>query len=1095
MIGRASRQIRPPMAWWVFAVMALVVAAGLVRLRFEADIFSLLPASLPAVRGLQMQQQHFANSRELLVTFSGSDPEAVGRVAERVGSRLQSATNRIRAARWQAPWMEHPLDAAQNLGWIWLQQEPAEFQKLASRISGDRIKGELEASKELLATSLDPRELAIRSYDPLGFTRIPGLGAIPPGFDSGTGIFSNADGTFRVVIVEPENPRMNYRTAADWVGFVRREASSVLSNESPGETRVEMGITGGPAFLSEISTGMESDLRSSIATTVAVITVLFWIAHRSWRPLGWLIASLLLTLLLTLALGGLVFGTLNVVSLGFAAVLLGLAVDYGLVSYQEFVSSPGSSVEEIRHEAAPGIYYSAVTTACTFSLLGFAGLPGLAQMGCLTAMGLLVGSVVMLYVYLPIVARAPPRIASDSVSFPLGWMQRPWWPTLVFGAIILATLGWHGLPKVNGSADPLRPKDSAAYDAMDTLKAQFGRTNEPLWVLFNGGSESEVASQLAVAEQRLIEAEDRGEIDSHTLPTGFWPRPENARRNLPLALALFGRTEEIQSAAAIAGFTPKALSLAVAVLDSWKAMGSSPDLAVSWPTNETARWMVSQFAARTGEGRWLALGIIQPSRTLRMDALAQALPIGVIVTSWDSLGASLLAYVSRRVERLTGLIALMLVVSLWMAFKGAREVFLSLCALAMALGFLLSIMVLLGWKWNLLSLVALPLLLGASVDSTIHVQLALRRHGTDFRKLWGSTGKALLLCAGANIAGFSSLAFTNNAGLASLDLVCAIGVACVLVVCLGLLPVWWYRTARSSPAPSLLYSAAIWNAGLWMGQRLPGSIAALAARFAAFLYRLINRRRMEVVVENLTPILPGGKAEAERAARENFGNFARKVVDLWRWEAGVDFAEAVDYGSGQEYFSTAAKSGRGVLFVTPHLGNWEFGGSLITRNGGTLTVLTAQEPARLTKLRSAARSRMGIETLVVGDNLFAFLEVIRRLRSGNWVATLIDRPTPASAVDVKFCGRKMKASLAVAELARSSGCVVLPVYIVREGGAYRAHSLPPVEYNPAELTGRTARIEFTERVMNCFEPAIRKYATQWYHFVPMWKNDNHAIHR
>jgi uncharacterized membrane protein YdfJ with MMPL/SSD domain len=52
-------------------------------------------------------------------------------------------------------------------------------------------------------------------------------------------------------------------------------------------------------------------------------------------------------------------------------------------------------------------------------------------------------------------------------------------------------------------------------------------------------------------------------------------------------------------------------------------------------------------------------------------------------------------------------------------------------------------------------------------------------------------GRALILCAATTVAGFGSLGFSSNAGLASLGRVCAVGVACMAVAGIGLLPAWW----------------------------------------------------------------------------------------------------------------------------------------------------------------------------------------------------------------------------------------------------------------------------------------------------------------
>jgi lauroyl/myristoyl acyltransferase len=123
---------------------------------------------------------------------------------------------------------------------------------------------------------------------------------------------------------------------------------------------------------------------------------------------------------------------------------------------------------------------------------------------------------------------------------------------------------------------------------------------------------------------------------------------------------------------------------------------------------------------------------------------------------------------------------------------------------------------------------------------------------------------------------------------------------------------------------------------------------------------------------------------------------------------------------------------------------------------------------------------------VIGDDPFASIEVVRRLEAGSTVALLIDRPPVGTAVEVELFGRPFTGSVAAAELARASGCVVLPVYLPRVGTAYDAHVLPAVPYDRAALRDRELRRQFTQQLITALEPIIQKYIDQWYHFVPVW---------
>ena len=252
-------------------------------------------------------------------------------------------------------------------------------------------------------------------------------------------------------------------------------------------------------------------------------------------------------------------------------------------------------------------------------------------------------------------------------------------------------------------------------------------------------------------------------------------------------------------------------------------------------------------------------------------------------------------------------------------------------------------------------------------------------------------------------------------------------------------------------------------------------------------YYHLRAARRAVVIRNLLPLLDGDRPKATRAAHALFRHFAMKMIELWRFEGGaaVDrwFTAGIDWGA----LEAACHRGKGVLLVTPHLGNWELGGALLAEHGYPLLVLTQAEPGQgLTEMRQAARSRRGIETLVVGSDGFEFVEIIKRLQTGAIVALLLDRPPAAKAVTVELFGRPFRASAAAAELARASGCALLGVTVVRKAGGYAARILPEFQYDRQALGNREARRRLTQDILRAFEPEIRLHPDQWFHFVPVW---------
>jgi len=779
-MSRFSRQ-------WLWLLLLLPVALGLWRLRFDVEVLNLLPSESPVVQGLKLYQQHFANARELILTVGAPDAGQAEASARVIAQALRSRPDLVAGATWTPPWLEHPEQAAELMAYLWLNQPPALFAELTNRLSGQNLTNTLAESREALATSFSPNDVAMRGYDPLGFMRLPEAAtASTPSFGSGSEFFASADGTFRVIFVEAAIDLTSYKSCMKWLGEVRRIVEGAGSAASVPAS-VVVRYTGRPAFVAEIGGGMERDMAGPSAGTLAVIALLFYIAHRRWRPLLWLLALLVMILAGTLALGGLVYGTLSVVSLGFASILAGLGEDFAIVLYQESRTNPHLSIREVCHEAAPGIWWSALTTAGAFLLLNFSSLPGLGQLGTLVAIGVALAAVIMLYAYLP------PLLRSESgAPGTRGWLA---WAATVVLLVAGVCLLWFKPPRFDQSPDALKPKNSLANTALVELKSRMNRTQEPLWLVIEGRNELEVARRLASVEPVLHGAVSNQVISGFTLPTALWPQLENQSANRPAALALVARRDSLREATLAAGFSTNSLAIAGSVLQVWgQSMVSSDPF---WPTNANSRWVLEKLTARSTNGL-LAVGLIHPGHGVsgesfrQLSALGEHLRLeGVWLSGWELLGPSVSELVRRDLFRVLIPILALVLLTLWLAFRAWHDVFLSLVTLVFSGLVLHLVMTFAGWSWTMVNLMALPLLLGMGVDFSIHIQLALRRHHGDVALVSRSIGRALLLAGSTTVAGFASLALASNAGIAGLGKVCAVGIVCAMLTAIYLLPFWW----------------------------------------------------------------------------------------------------------------------------------------------------------------------------------------------------------------------------------------------------------------------------------------------------------------
>ena len=800
--------------WW-WAILLAAIAAGFCRLRFDADVLDLLPSDEPSVLGLKLYEQHFTKAEELVVTIHAEDADQALSLAKKLAATLRAHSNLVSEVSWQPPWMEHPEQLGEMLGWLWFNQPPAAFSELKNRLAPGNLTNVLEQTKEALATSMSPMDLGRLEYDPYN---LMSLGAISSAANFSNGqnqqMFASADGKFRVLYVESAVDLSGYRACGQWLNEIHGIVNAQLVGGWKG---VDVGYTGRPVFVQEVATSMQRDMTHSVGATSTIIAILFYLMHRRWRPMLWLLALLMLILIATLALGALLMGSINLVSMGFAAVLLGLAVDYAVVHYQEALAHGQMTVPEIRQAIAPSIIWAAITTMSAFLVLNLGGLPGLGQLGTLVAIGIGLSAWVMVMIYLPPLfpERRAPRL--DQPKFKLRhYLVAPHEPPVtgtatafsavpalsLTGLIVLAAIGilfWR-VPGLDRTANALHPQNSPAQIALDKMTQELLLKAQPYWVIVSGQDESEVYDRLTKADDILNEARTNELIGQFMLPTAFWPRPEYQRANRQEAAILGGEGPLLEEAALDAGFNTNATLLAGEVTGEWQRDGAGATTETLWPTNSLSQWLLSRFIARTTNEILVAGFVYPPSHPAKMTEIAglshRLADNGVLLSSWEFLGSMTFKRVESKMWQLVVPMIVLVFLSLWFAFRRPTEIVLGAVVMCMSGLILLATMALTGWTWNLMNMMAVPLILGTGVDYTIFIQLALRRHGGDLAMVRHSVGRALMLCGATAVTGFGSLGMSSNPGMASLGRVCAVGIGANMLISVFLLPAWWLLVRR-----------------------------------------------------------------------------------------------------------------------------------------------------------------------------------------------------------------------------------------------------------------------------------------------------------
>ena len=275
--------------------------------------------------------------------------------------------------------------------------------------------------------------------------------------------------------------------------------------------------------------------------------------------------------------------------------------------------------------------------------------------------------------------------------------------------------------------------------------------------------------------------------------------------------------------------------------------------------------------------------------------------------------------------------------------------------------------------------------------------------------------------------------------------------------------------------------------GFVLSRRLPltwryvlGALGGEAVYWCWPAKRRNTRRNMAVV----TGDSPRG-AVAAAMARASLRNYGRYIIDFLNLPtlAPADVARRA-HVQGWEHADRALEAGKGVIFVTGHLGLWDYAPSVAAARypGRVYVVAEPFASPRVDRLIQGQREAKGVMVIPMA----CVRQMVRVLRDNCVLGVLVDRPTCGDGVAVDFFGRRTTVPAGVATLAALTGAAVLPIYLIHRGdGGYEGRILPPVR--PPSSGDRAADVQrVTQGVFSALERIIARSPQYWYMFRDMW---------
>jgi len=266
---------------------------------------------------------------------------------------------------------------------------------------------------------------------------------------------------------------------------------------------------------------------------------------------------------------------------------------------------------------------------------------------------------------------------------------------------------------------------------------------------------------------------------------------------------------------------------------------------------------------------------------------------------------------------------------------------------------------------------------------------------------------------------------------------------------------------------------------------LPTRLCHWLGKVVALLIYSFSHKDREGLGFNISLALnrPANDPAVRKTVRQVFINYGRYMVDFFLMPQ-LSVRKAKRYFAhirGEEILQHALTKGRGAILLSPHLGNWEFGGVMLRHSEYPLAVVAlAHNVSSTNALVNQLRKEKGIKVIEVDQSPFSGVEILRHLRNNGVVAMIGDKNFLGRGLPTTFFGKEVIFPLGPVLMAMKSGAALIPAFVLKQSdGRYFGvleEALPLLlEGEQEEITKKN--VDMTARI---FEEYIRRYPDQWY---------------
>lgn len=868
------------------ACAAACVVYSFAKLDFKTQRADLIDSGTDYHQRWLNYTQSFGDESDMIVVIEGDDPDEIKEVIDDLGPRLEQEPDFFANALYRTDAGSSALSAKglqqsspDRLQWMnnWLGELgpvlkgrwnlynlETIFQGLRHKIEQVKVSPGTETSSRLELILLQTRSFT-ESLDQ---------------FSSGSGKFRSPWPDMRTAderLREKANRESHVLNGAGTMGFITLEPVIGAGDSFSGAARsiqklrtmiteqkvrfpeAKIGLTGIPVLEHDEMQQSQEAMFYASGISFLGVGILLIVGFRGIRHPLMALVMLAVAMAWSLGIATGVVGHLNILSVSFFAILIGLGIDFAIHYLARYLELRHAGQElvpallETSTSVGPGIVTAGITTALAFYCAIFTEFLGVAELGVIAGSGILLCALAA-FVVLPALVALCDR-DTEPRRLPIPFQGRALKRLTSRHPVIVVTLslGVIGYVSVYGLQvkydSNLLHLQAEELESVNVQKRVFEQSDGSLLYAISLADSPRQALELKGEFEKLASVKQVKELASD------WPRysPQetillvqaiNAQlEKLPpkrsslrelvgedyavepeelgvKSEALFAKLSELSSPDAVAAaaaldrflnrFEKLSLEKQVKLIEAYEERMTIDLLEIVHRLKGAADInpvSIDDFpaAVRTrmvsDDGKWLLQ--IFPAFEIWDHEPLEKFVKEIRTVDPEVTGTPLQNYeasrqIARSYQAVAGYALLAVFIVLLIDFHSIKDAILTLLPPLAGGALMMGILGLLGVDLNPANLIVLPLVIGIGVDDGVHVVHDFRQQSTKYR-MSASTTNAIVLTSLTSMMGFGSMMIASHRGLYSLGLVLVVGVGACLFVSLVMLPALLTLISREAP--------------------------------------------------------------------------------------------------------------------------------------------------------------------------------------------------------------------------------------------------------------------------------------------------------